>query len=56
MGRGRIGGHVVRRVAVGVAAGALAIAALLPGAVVAADPVSWQATVGASTKNEAVSP
>lgn len=53
MGKGRIGGRIVRRMAVGMAAGALAITAVLPGAVVAT-AVSWQAAVGAATKNEAV--
>ncbi len=43
-----------RRLSVTMAAAALGVVAIAPGGVVAAAPVAWQATVGASTKDEAV--
>ena len=54
MSSGSMRGRGAPRLRVGAAATALALAALSPGAAAAADPVSWQATVGASTKNQAV--
>jgi plastocyanin len=54
MGSGSMRARGARGLRVGAAATSLALAALSPGAAAAADPVSWQAAVGAATRNEAV--
>ena len=46
--------HVAGRLGVGLAAGAIALAALAPAATAADPPVAWQAGVGTSTRDEAV--
>jgi len=54
MGSGSMRGRGARQLRVGAVATALALAALSPGAAAAADPVTWQAAVGTSTKDQAV--
>lgn len=45
---------MLRRIGVGLTAGVLAAAAMVPGVVAADPPVAWQASAGVATRNQAV--
>jgi len=54
MGNGSTSGRRARTLRMGAVAAGLALAASLPASVSAADPVSWQAGAGTSTRDQAV--